>query len=85
MISVLDSGLRGLGSIPWQAWSLWVSATYQGSLMKCWGGGGETLQCTSIPSREEGVSGDTSSHFMLQKPGKVQQVGPLGWSTNLFF
>ena len=53
--------------------------------MKCWGGGGETLQCTSIPSREEGVSGDTSSHFMLQKPGKVQQVGPLGWSTNLFF
>ena len=47
--------------------------------------GGVNLQCTSIPSREEGGSGDTSSHFMLQKPGKVQQVGPLGWSTNLFF
>ena len=26
-----------------------------------------------------------SSHFMLQKPGKVQQVGPLGLSTNFFF
>ena len=51
--------------------------------MKCWGG--VNLQCTSIPSREEVGSGDTSSHFMLQKPGKVQQVGPLGWSTNLFF
>ena len=85
MISVLDSRLRGLGSIPWQAWSLWVSATYQGSLMKCWGGGGVTSQCTGIPSREEGGSGDTSSHFILQKPGKVQQVGPLGLSTNFFF
>ena len=74
MISVLDSRLRGLGSIPWQAWSLWVSATYQGSLMKCWG---VTLQCTSIPSREEGGSGDTSGHFMLQKPGK----GSAGWAT----
>ena len=82
MISVLDSRLRGLGSIPWQAWSLWVSATYQGSLMKCWG---VTLQCTSIPSREEGGSGDTSGHFMLQKPGEVQQVGPRGLSTNFFF
>ena len=86
MISVLDSRLRGLGSIPWQAWSLWVSATYQGSLVKCWGGGGgKTLQCTSIPSREEGGSGDTSSHFMLQKPGK----GSAGWATwleyKLFF
>ena len=49
------------------------------------GGGGETLQCTSIPSREEGGSGDTSSHFMLQKPGK----GSAGWATwleyKLFF
>lgn len=31
-------------------------------------GGGGILQCTSIPSREEGGNGDTSSHFMLQKP-----------------
>ena len=49
------------------------------------GGGGKTLQCTSIPSREEGGSGDTSSHFMLQKPGK----GSAGWATwleyKLFF
>ena len=75
MISVLDSRLRGLGSIPWQA--LWVSATYQGSLVKCLRGGGGTLQCTSIPSREEGGNGDTSSHFMLQKPGKALA----GWAT----
>lgn len=43
------------------------------------------MQCTSIPSREEGGSGDTSSHFMLQKPGK----GSAGWATwleyKLFF
>lgn len=52
---------------------------------KVLGGGGVTLQCTSIPSKEEGGSGDTSSHFMLQKPGKVQQVGPLGLSTHFFF
>ena len=52
---------------------------------KVLGVGGVTLQCTSIPSREEGGSGDTSSHFMLQKPGK----GSAGWATwleyKLFF
>ena len=40
-----------------------------------------TLYCRN----QEGGSGDTSSHFILQKPGKVQQVGPLGLSTNFFF
>ena len=44
--------------------------------MKCWGGGGPCNVLASHPGGEE-VNGDTSSHFMLQKPGKASA----GWAT----
>ena len=40
------------------------------------GGGGPCNVLASHPGGEE-VNGDTSSHFMLQKPGKA----PAGWAT----
>ena len=39
--------------------------------MKCWGGGGGPCNVLASHPGGEEVNGDTSSHFMLQKPGKA--------------
>ena len=50
MVIVLDSGSRvRVGDL----------VNYQGSLMKCWGGGGEILQWTCILSPGAGGRGNT--------------------------
>ena len=47
--------------------------------------GGGTLQCTSIPSREEGVMVILLVTSCCRNQEKLWQDGPLGWSTNLLF
>ena len=82
MVSALDSGASGPGSSPGQGHCVvflgktltltvplstqvykWVPANCGGNLAKL---GGSDLRWTSIPSRG---SRNTSSRFMLQKPG----------------
>ena len=82
MVSALDSGASGLGSSPGRdivlcSWARHFTLTvplstqvYKWVPANCWGNltklRGSDLQWTSIPSRE---SRNTSSRFMLQKPG----------------